>query len=89
MEQSNLSHRIQDLCNIAIEYAKDYDKISNDSEESIKELEEILDYYVNDLRDKKASGDEEEIPTENQIYKNKKAPIFDAFFNFYLAICGQ
>ncbi|WIY60187.1 hypothetical protein [Bacillus arachidis] len=68
MEQSNLSYRVQELCNVAIEYAKAFDKTFNYSEEDIKELEEILDYYANDLRDKKAIGDEEDIPTENQMY---------------------
>ncbi|MBY0597397.1 hypothetical protein [Bacillus bingmayongensis] len=68
MNQNNLVHRIQNLCNKAIEYAKAFDKTFNYSEENIKELEEILDYYTNDLRDKEVSGNEEEIPTENQIY---------------------
>ncbi|WP_243524256.1 hypothetical protein [Bacillus pseudomycoides] len=64
MEQSNLSYRVHELCNVAIEYTKAFDKTFNYFEEDIKELEEILDYYANDLRDKKAIGDEEGQETE-------------------------
>ncbi|WHX38461.1 hypothetical protein QNH36_12130 [Mesobacillus sp. AQ2] len=44
----------------AVEYAKSFDKDFNYKEDNIEDLEEILDYYSNDLKS--------EMPTENQIY---------------------
>ena len=44
----------------AIDYAKDFNKKFDYSKNSIVELEEILDYYSNDISVSK--------PTENQIW---------------------
>lgn len=44
----------------AIDYAKDFDKEFDYSKKSIVSLEEILDYYSNDISKSK--------PTENQIW---------------------
>ena len=44
----------------AVEYAKSFQKEFNYSEMSIGDLEEILDYYSNDLLESR--------PTENQVW---------------------
>jgi len=49
----------------AIEYAKSFYKNLNFTKESIKDVEEILEYYANDLLQQK---DTDEPVTENQIW---------------------
>lgn len=51
---------VENMSNKAIEYAKSFEKNFNYTENNIKDLEEILDYYSNDL---KSSN-----PIESQIY---------------------
>lgn len=50
----------QKMCVAAIEYAKEFNKKLDYSENSIADLEEILDWYSNDIAISK--------PTENQIW---------------------
>ncbi len=50
----------QKMCATAIEYAQDFDKKLDFSENSIADLEEILDWYSKDIAVSK--------PTENQIW---------------------
>ena len=50
----------QKMCVTAIEYAKEFDKKLDFSENSIADLEEILDWYSKDIAVSK--------PTENQIW---------------------
>lgn len=51
---------VQKLSNKAVEYAKSFNIVFNYTEDNIKDLEEILEYYSNDLK--------ESMPTEKQIY---------------------
>lgn len=53
----------------AVRYAKSFDKEFDYSKDSIKALEEILDYYANDISRSK--------PTENQIWS--MAVIFGSY----------
>ncbi len=57
---SELAVYAQQMCAVAIEYAQEFDKKLDFSENSIADLEEILDWYAKDLLVSK--------PTENQIW---------------------
>lgn len=59
----------KDFSNTAVEYAKSFDKELDYSSNSIKDLEEILDWYSKDIEKSK--------PTENQIWS--MAMIFGAY----------
>jgi hypothetical protein len=63
---------VHNMSNKAVEYAKSFDKVFNYSEDNIKDLEEILDYYSNDLKGSFLKNVFRKInktmPTENQIY---------------------
>ena len=50
----------QKMCDTAIEYGKEFNKTLDYSENSILDLEEILDWYSNDITASK--------PTDNQIW---------------------
>ncbi len=53
------------MCRTAIEYAKSFGIQLDYSEKSITSIEEILDYYHNDL---KTANENNQGPTENQIW---------------------
>ncbi|MGG3801690.1 hypothetical protein [Metabacillus fastidiosus] len=58
--KETISEIVQNMSNKAVEYANSFNKAFNYTEDDIKDLEEILDYYSNDLKDS--------MPTENQIF---------------------
>lgn len=64
--QETIEEIAQHMSSRAVEYAKSFSKVFNYSEEDIKHLEEILDYYSNDLKD--SALESKTMPTENQIY---------------------
>ncbi|GGI11534.1 hypothetical protein [Gottfriedia solisilvae] len=81
MKETKIENKINELCNLATEYASSFNKTLNYSVESITDLEDILDFYSKDLngnilnkiiRRVKKSG-----PTENQI--NSMAHIWGAY----------
>lgn len=53
---------LQSMGKKAVEYAKSFDVVFTYSEKDVKDLEEILDYYSNDLKNAKDK------PSKNQIY---------------------
>ena len=59
-ESSQLEIRAQKMCVAAVEYANEFNKKLDFSENSIADLEEILDWYSKDISVSK--------PTENQIW---------------------
>ena len=70
--KETLEEIVNNMSNKAVEYAKSFDKVFNYSEDDIKDLEEILDYYSNDLKGSFLKNVYRKInktmPTENQIY---------------------
>jgi hypothetical protein len=61
---SELHEIIKNNCNTAVKYAASFGYTLDLSDESINKVEEILDYYANDL----LSLNQDESPTENQIW---------------------
>ncbi len=68
-ENTALTIYAQKMCAVAMEYAQEFDKKLDFSENSIADLEEILDWYAKDLVESK--------PTENQIWS--MAMIFGSY----------
>ncbi|WP_102272101.1 hypothetical protein [Cytobacillus massiliigabonensis] len=58
--KEKIEEMVQNSSSQAVEYAKSFDKVFNYTENNIADLEEILDYYSNDLKVSK--------PAESQIY---------------------
>lgn len=63
-KQKSFSDSIEYFSNTAIKYAQSFDKEFDYSEDSVKDLEEILDWYSNDIS--------ESNPTDNQIWSMAK-----------------
>lgn len=57
IEKQN-NNRLLQHCNTAVEYAKSFQKDFDYSKNSIKDLEEILDYYSNDISKSKPTDEE-------------------------------
>ena len=68
-KNDNVKINAEKNCATAIKYAKSFDKKFDYSRDSIKDLEEILDYYSNDISKSR--------PTENQIWS--MAVIFGSY----------
>ena len=68
-ENAQVAAYAQKMCCGAVEYAKSFGKNFDFSENSITDLEEILDFYSNDISVSK--------PTENQIWS--MAVIFGSY----------
>lgn len=60
IQKVEIENIVKKNSNTAINYAKSFEKEFDYSKNSIKDLEEILDYYSNDISKSK--------PTENQIW---------------------
>lgn len=73
LKKNNKNTQIENIAktnsNTAVSYAKSFEKQFDYSKNSIKDLEEILDYYSNDISKSK--------PTENQIWS--MAVIFGSY----------
>ena len=63
-KQKKFSDIIEDFSNTAIEYAQSFEKKLDYSENSVKDLDEILDWYSKDIAKSK--------PTDNQIWSMAK-----------------
>lgn len=72
MSNINIDEYVEKKCEEAINYAKSFKKELDYSDESIKELEKILEYYYMDLKPSLFSGffkkKEKKKPTVNQVY---------------------
>ncbi len=71
-DNQQIKETINNLCGKAIEYAKGFSKSLDFSEASIKDVEEILDYYCKDLKRNPIKNfirrTKKEKPTEKQIW---------------------
>lgn len=63
MSELTITKKVESICNIAIDNAKTFGKNLDFSEKSIIDIEEILDYFWNDMH----KGLEEK-PTESEIF---------------------
>ena len=72
MSSINIDEYVEKKCEEAINYAKNFKKELDYSDKSIKDLEEILEYYYNDLKPNTFLNffkkKEKKRPTVNQIY---------------------
>ena len=72
MTNIDIDKYVEKKCEEAINYAKNFKKELDYSDESIKWLEEILEYYYRDLKPSIFSGffkkKEKKKPTVNQVY---------------------
>ena len=72
MSDINANEYVEKKCEEAINYAKNFKKELDYSDRSIKELEEILEYYYQDLKPKAFSSlfkkKEKKTPSVSQIY---------------------
>ena len=72
MSNININEYVEKKCEEAINYAKNFKKELDYSDESIKDLEAILEYYYRDLKPKTFSSffkkKEKNKPTVNQVY---------------------
>lgn len=72
MSKVNIDEYVEKKCEEAINYAKNFKKELDYSDRSVKELEEILEYYYKDLKPDGIFGvfkkKKKARPTVNQIY---------------------